>query len=133
VISTGEFFVMICEIKQNKLRTITLGAMLAVVIMFILMSFFVHPKHLFGMRGKGMGEWTTILISCAITAGVKFWLLAWFSKIMRPDGLAIFECVHPIATLASDLLWERDSFEWIDGVAIIFFLFGWILYPKMNI
>ena len=133
ILSTAEFFVMLCEIKQHKLRVITLGGALAVVIMFLLMGFIVHPKYLVVCAANNMNLWTLLLISCAVTAGVKFLLLVSFSEIMRPDGLAIFECVHPIATLVADILWERDQFGWVDGVAILFFLLGWILYPKMNI
>ena len=52
---------------------------------------------------------------------------------MTADGVAIFECVHAIATLFADILRGKDIFEWEDVTALTFFSIGWILYPKMNI
>lgn len=130
VFSSSEFFVMLYSIKNNKLRAVTIGAIGGQIILFILMALFVHPSYLFITAKKNMKTWLAVLCACAVTAGVKLWLMVRFSNIMRPDGLAIFECIHPIATLTSDILWERDSLKLQDSIAILFFLFGWFLYPK---
>ena len=133
IFSTAEFFVMISRVKENKVRVMAIGSVIAVCIMFLSMTFFVHPKYLFISATKNTKIWSSILILCSIPIGIKYWLVAWLSGRLSPDGIAIFECIHPIATLSSDIFWNRDIFEWVDGIAIVFFLFGWILYPKTNI
>lgn len=130
IFATSEFFVMICEIKKHKLRAIASAAGISVVTMFLLMAFIVHPKHLFVTAAKNAKIWLLVLVCCAVTGFIKYWLIARFSESMSPDGIAIFECVHPIATLISDIMWERDTMEWHDGLAVLFFVLGWILYPK---
>ena len=130
VFASAEFFVMLYSVKKNKFRAVTIGAIGGQGILFMLMALFVHPSYLFITAAKSMKTWLAVLCACAVTAGVKFWLMARFSSIMKPDGLAIFECIHPIATLTSDILWERDYLAPQDSIAILFFLFGWFLYPK---
>jgi len=47
--------------------------------------------------------------------------------------VAIFECLHPIATLCSDVILRKDMFEYEDIITITLLAIGWILYPKRNI
>tara|TARA_B110000908_G_scaffold172730_1_gene242457 strand:+ start:11737 stop:12591 length:855 start_codon:yes stop_codon:yes gene_type:complete len=133
IFSTAEFFVMISQVKENKVRVMAIGSVIAVCIMFFCMTTIVHPRYLFVSAAKNTKLWSFTLVLCSLPVGIKYWLVAWFSGRLSPDGIAIFECIHPIATLSSDIFWNKDIFEWTDGIAILFFLFGWILYPKSNI
>ena len=125
---------MLKEVKQDKTRTITSGLTVGVFIMFILMIIW-SPHHLVSITSatNNVSKWFAILSISAVASGIKLWLIAYFSDKMSADGVAILECVHPIATLASDIVRGKDIFEWEDFTAVICFTIGWILYPKMNI
>ena len=128
VIASAEFFVML---KESKCRStvIARGNALAVAIMFF--SFVVWtPKHFTAITNNHIDKWFFILAASAAAASIKYGLVAYFAKKMSADGVAIFECVHPIATLFSDILRGKDSFELDDAAAVTFFTIGWILYPK---
>lgn len=132
IICLSEFFIMLKEVEHNKTRTITTGITIGVIIMFVLMAIWT-PQHLVSVTSAGLDKWFMILSISSVASGIKLWLIAYFSDKMTADGVAIFECVHPIATLASDIIRGRDIFEWEDLTAVICFTIGWILYPKMNI
>jgi drug/metabolite transporter (DMT)-like permease len=132
VISLSEFFIMLSELKNNKLGAIARGLTLSVIFMFIIMVIFT-PSHFNTILFDKFDKWLYILIASAVATGIKYGLIAYFSNRMTADGVAIFECVHPIATLFADILRGKDIFEWEDVAALTFFSIGWILYPKMNI
>jgi drug/metabolite transporter (DMT)-like permease len=128
VVATAEFFVMLKDSK-NKLATIRMGNTWAVILMFFATIVWT-PQHLSAITNNRLDIWILILVASAIAAGIKYGLIAYFSQKLSADGVAIFECVHPIATLFSDIIRGKDIFEWDDAVAVTFLTIGWILYPK---
>jgi len=132
ILCLSEFFIMLKDVEQDKTRAITTGLTIGVVIMLFLMILWT-PQHLVSITSARLDKWLFVLLISAVASGIKLWLIAYFSDKMTPDGVAIFECVHPIATLASDIVRGKDFFEYEDLAAIICFTIGWILYPKMNI
>ena len=80
-----------------------------------------------------MDAWLFILVAGGSCVACKYWVIATFSKRISADAIAIFECVHPIATLCADIIRGDDMFEWQDLAAIALYTIGWILYPKKNI
>jgi hypothetical protein len=74
--------------------------------------------------------WMVILVAAALTSGCKFLGIALFSDYLTCDGMAVFECLHPVATLMHDIVLKQDAVEYFDMVAISCFAVGWILYPK---
>ena len=91
------------------------------------------PQHFNSVLFEKFDKWLYILIASSIATSIKYGLIAYFSEKMTADGVAIFECVHPIATLVADIISGKDVFEWQDSIAIVCFFIGWISYPKMNI
>lgn len=128
VMASAEFFVMLKQ-NSNKLTTITMGNVYAVVLMFFATIVWT-PQHFSAITNNRADKWLLVLAASAVAATIKYGLIGYFSEKMSADGVAIFECVHPIATLFSDIIRGKDIFEWDDATAITFFTIGWILYPK---
>jgi len=129
VVCLSEFFIMLSDIKTNKMRAIVSGLTMGVAIMFFIMIIWT-PYHFISIVKNRLDRWLLILAASAAATGIKFWLIAHFSERMSADGVAIFECIHPIATLFADIVRGKDIFEWEDVAAVTLFSIGWILYPK---
>lgn len=129
VLAQQQWFVMMHRLKYGHIRAVAYGASIGAAIFFVVMIVWT-PQHLQSTYMEHWDAWLFILAASAVTAACKFWALAVVSKHMSGDGMAIFECVHPLATLCSDVFRGHDLFEWQDGIAIICFCLGWILYPK---
>jgi len=129
VVSLSEFFVMLNGCKGSKLGAITTGLTCGVVIMFFATIIWT-PQHLTAIVTNKVDTWVLILVASALSSVIKYGLIAYFSEKMSADGVAIFECVHPIATLVSDIIRGADIFEVRDAAAITLFTIGWIIYPK---
>jgi hypothetical protein len=132
VYSISEWFVMLNSLENNQMGAISMGACIGVFLLFITMIVWT-PEHLSAAYMSNPINWVLILTASAAIAGCKYWVLAVLSRNMSGDSVAIFECVHPIATLCSDIIRGNDVFEWQDAAAIFCFVISWILYPKSNI
>jgi len=132
VLCLSEFFVMLKGIQSDKIAAVSRGVYFAVIILLILMIIFT-PRHFNSVLFEKIDKWLYILIASSVATSIKYGLIAYFSEKMTADGVAIFECVHPIATLVADIISGKDVFEWQDSIAITCFFIGWISYPKMNI
>jgi hypothetical protein len=126
------WFSMLAELKTNQIGAITSGAFFGVVILFFSMIIWT-PQHLETAFMSNPTDWLAILFISAIAAACKYLVIAQLSNNMPADAVAIFECIHPIATLCCDIARGSDQFEWYDSFSIIFLAISWILYPKMNI
>lgn len=125
----AEWFVMLDNIQTNVLAHMARGTIIGVLCLFFLMIMWT-PQHLEAAFVYRADIWLLLMVATGTAALCKYWLVAYFSTAMATDAIAIFECVHPIATLCSDVIREKDVFEYQDMIAIAFFLLGWILYPK---
>lgn len=132
VYSISEWFTMLNSIETNQIGAISFGARIGVFLLFITMIVWT-PEHLAATYMSNPINWILILTASAAIAGCKYWVLAVLSRNMSGDSVAIFECVHPIATLCSDIFRGHDIFQWQDAAAIFCFVLSWILYPKTNI
>lgn len=132
VICVAEWFVMLHKIETEVMAHIVRGIMLGVVVMFCCLIVW-NPQHLAAAYVYKMDAWFFIVVAGGTCVACKYWVIATFSKQMSVDAIAIFECVHPIATLCSDVIQGHDIFEWQDLAAILLYTIGWILYPKKNI
>lgn len=132
VICVAEWFVMLHKIETEVMAHIVRGIMLGVVVMFFCLIVW-NPQHLAAAYVYKMDAWFFIVVVGGTCVACKYWVIATFSKQMSVDAIAIFECVHPIATLCSDVIQGHDIFEWQDLAAILLYTIGWILYPKKNI
>ena len=132
VICISEWFVMLHQIETDKLAHMVRGILLGVLIMFL--SFIVwNPQHLAAAYVYKIDAWFIIVIAGGTCVACKYWVIAKFSDNMSVDAIAIFECVHPIATLCSDIMEGYTLFEWQDVASIVMYINAWILYPKKNI
>ena len=129
VFAQQQWFVMMHRLAGGHVRAVALGACIGAGIFFFVMIMWT-PQHLQSAYMEHWDAWLFILVTSAVTAGCKFWALAVLSKHVSGDGMAIFECVHPLATLCSDIVRGHDTFEWQDAAAIACFCVGWILFPK---
>ena len=127
-----EFFIMLNNVQGDKISIITYGIILTVGCMFSLMVIFM-PQHFDTILFDKLDLWLYILIASALATGIKYGLIGYFSGKMTPDGVAVFECIHPISTLFADIVRGKDVFQLEDFGAVLCFSIGWILYPKMNI
>ncbi len=127
-----EWFVMLNQIPESPLPYMARAAQLGVLLMFC-MTIVWTPQHLAGVFVYETNTWLAIIIAAAIASSCKYWMVAKFTRTMTPAAVAIFECVHPIATLCSDIIRGNDKLEWQDAFAITLYTIGWILYPKHNI
>lgn len=132
VLCLTEWFVMLQILQKEPLAHIMRGTFLGVIIMFSVMIVW-NPQHIAAAYIYKFDAWFAIVVAGGLCAACKYWVIARFSNVMSADAIAIFECVHPIATLLSDILQGNDIFEWQDAAAISFYICGWILYPKQNI
>lgn len=132
VICVTEWFVMLHRLETEIMAHIVRGIMLGVVVMFFCLIVW-NPEHLAAAYIYKMDAWFFIVVAGGTSVACKYWVIATFSKKMSSDAIAIFECVHPIATLCSDIIQQHDMFEWQDIAAITMYTIGWILYPKKNI
>lgn len=129
VISQQEWFVMMNKVKSNRIKAIAHGASLAVVILFFSMIIWT-PQHLNAAYMTRWDNWVWIMFAAALSTTCKFLGIAFFSNHFTCDGVAVFECLHPVATLMHDVVLKKDIIEYFDIVAILCFATGWILYPK---
>lgn len=127
-----EWFVMLQRLEKEPLAHITRGAAIGVVVMFFFMIVW-NPQHVAAAYVYHLDAWMAIVVAGGTCVACKYWVIAHFSSKMSADAIAIFECVHPIATLVSDIVQMQDIFEWQDAAAILFYTSAWILYPKKNI
>lgn len=127
-----EWFVMLQKLEKQPLAHIARGTCLGVIIMFMV-TIVWNPQHIAAAYVYRADAWLAIVIAGGTCAACKYWLIATFANTMSADAIAIFECIHPIATLFSDIMYANDIFEWQDATAIAFYICGWILYPKKNI
>jgi len=130
VISVVTWFLMLE--KENVLANITRGVQISVLIMFI-STIVWTPQHLNAAYMNRWDNWLGLIVAAAISSACKFWVIAKCSNTMPADSIAIFECLHPIATLCTDILFQNEIFEFDDALAIVLLSIGWILYPKTNI
>ncbi|MDA7838814.1 hypothetical protein N9A45_00605 [bacterium] len=132
VVCLTEWFVMIGRLEREPLAHISRGTFLGVGLMF-LATIIWNPQHVAAAYVYKADAWLAIVAAGGISAACKYWLIARFALTMSADTVAVFECIHPIATLAGDIVRAHDIFEWQDAVAITLYACGWILYPKENI
>lgn len=132
VLSLATWFSMLQNIREHTFAAIRYGSVLNVVIMFAATIVWT-PEHLKAAYMTRWDNWAIVLIACALASGCKFWVIAMAVDNIRLDCVAIFECVHPIATIATQVVQYGDFFEYSDIIAISCFVFGCILYPKQNI
>ncbi len=132
IASLSIWFVMLNSVDKNHLATITRGVGISILTLFFGMVVWT-PQHLFSTFMIRWDMWLIIICLAAAAAAAKQWVIAYCSTIMSADAVAIFECLHPIATLCCDVIMREDVFEYEDILTISFFAIGWILYPKTNI
>jgi drug/metabolite transporter (DMT)-like permease len=120
---------MLSQIKESPLPYMARASQLGVIIMFCFTIIWT-PQHLKGVFEYETNTWLTIVIAAAVASSCKYWVVAKFTGSMSPAAVAIFECVHPIATLCSDVIRGNDTLEWQDTLSIVLYSIGWILYPK---
>lgn len=130
VMSIVTWFLMLD--KENVLANITRGVQIAVFIMFI-STIVWTPQHLNAAYMNRWDNWFGLIVAAAVSSACKLWVIAKCSNQMSADSIAIFECLHPIATLCTDIVFQNEIFELDDALAIILLSIGWILYPKTNI
>jgi len=130
VMSVVTWFLMLE--KENVLANITRGVQISVLIMFVSMIIWT-PQHLNAAYMDRWDNWLGLIVAAAVSSACKFWVIAKCSNQMPADSIAIFECLHPIATLCTDILFQNEIFEYDDALAITLLSIGWILYPKTNI
>ena len=118
--------------KENVLANITKGVQMSVLIMFI-STIVWTPQHLNAAYMSRWDNWLGLIVAAALSSACKLWVIAQCSNQMSTDSIAIFECLHPIATLCTDIVYQNEIFEFDDTLAIILLSIGWILYPKTNI
>jgi drug/metabolite transporter (DMT)-like permease len=129
VLCLTEWFAMLDKLKENQFLYIVRGITLGVCIMFIVMIIWT-PQHLEAAFVYRTDSWFFILVASSITISCKYWVLSYFLKNRSSDSVAIFECIHPIATLCLEVFKGHTKFEWQDIVSICLYTIGWILYPK---
>jgi drug/metabolite transporter (DMT)-like permease len=132
VLCLTEWFVMLQSIRKEPLVHVSRGALLAVIVMFVVMIVWT-PQHIAAAYIYKVEAWMWIVIAGGTCAACKYWVIATFSSTMSADAVAVFECVHPVATLITDIVRLHDIFEWQDVIAVTLYVCGWILYPKVNI
>lgn len=130
VVTLSKWFTMIPS--KSPLAYIKKGILFSIVTLFC-MTIAWTPQHLLAGFTTRLDKWLIILIAGGVAAASKNWIIAYCSMHMTPDAVAIFECLHPIATLCSDIALSKDVFEYEDIATVCFLAIGWILYPKKNI
>ena len=128
-VAQQEWFVMMNYLKRGRIRAIAHGSAIAVILLFLSMIMWT-PEHLHAAYMAKWDMWIIILMAAAITTCCKFLGIALFSEHMTCDGIAVYECLHPLATLFHDVLLQKDMIEAFDIIAILCLASGWILYPK---
>ena len=132
VISLAAWFSMMQGIRTHTLAAVRRAAIINVALLFI-GTIIWTPQHLQAAYMTRWDTWLWILAACALASGCKYWVIATAANTLELDTVAIFECVHPIATLSAELVQTNDRFEYSDSLALACFVFGCILYPKTNI
>lgn len=132
VASISEWFVMLQSIEREPLAHVARGSLLGVIVMFVVMIMWT-PQHIAAAYMYKIEAWLWIVIAGGTCVACKYWVIATFSNTMSADAVAVFECIHPIATLITDIARQNDVFEWQDATAVTLYTLGWILYPKTNI
>ena len=130
VVTLSTWFTMIPS--KTPLSYIKRGILISITILFSSMIMWT-PQHLSAAFQGHLSKWSIILLAGGIAAATKNWIIAYCSLKMPADSVAIFECLHPIATLCSDVLLSADVFEYEDIATVMLLAIGWILYPKTNI
>lgn len=128
VISLSHWFTMLPT--KAPLSYIKQGILVSIIVLFFSMVAWT-PQQL--VLNQQMETWLIVLLAGGIAAACKNWVIAHCSLQMPVDSVAIFECLHPIATLCSDVLLGKDVFEYEDILTVGLLAIGWILYPKTNI
>lgn len=129
VVSLSRWFSMLPETPIAYMRH---GVGLSLCTIFFVMIIWA-PENIAADFFTRPDKWLAILIGAGIVATCKNWVISSLSSTMRIDSVAIFECLHPIATLCSDVILRKDMFEYEDIITITLLAIGWILYPKRNI
>ena len=132
VIALTIWFSMMQEVRTHTIAAVRRGAVLNVLIMFASTVLWT-PQHIQAAYMTRWDVWVLILAGGAVASGCKYWVIAMAVDTLALDTVAIFECVHPIATLAAELVHSSDVLEYTDAIALSCFVFGCILYPKANI
>lgn len=127
VLSLGYWFSVLP--KENTLDIITKGVQLSVLTIFVTLIVW-SPQHLAASYMLQWDKWLFVILAAGLTSACKNWVVAQCSQTMSADSVAIYECLHPIATLLVDIFVEGGIFEMDDVLAIVFLAVGWILYPK---
>jgi hypothetical protein len=130
VVTLSKWFTMIPN--RNPLAYIKRGVLYSIATTFVVMIAWT-PQHLAGAFTNHLDKWFLVLLAGGVAAACKNWIIAYCSAEMFPDAVAVFECLHPVATLCSDILLGKDVFEYEDIATILLLAIGWILYPKENI
>lgn len=132
VTALAAWFSMMQGVRAHTLAAVRRAAMINVVLLFFGTVVWT-PQHLQAAYMTRWDTWIWILTAGAVASGCKYWVIAMAVDTLELDTVAIFECVHPIATLAAELVQSNDHFEYSDIIALTCFVFGCILYPKTNI
>ena len=130
VVTLSKWFTMIPN--RIPLAYIKRGVLYSIATTFVVMIAWT-PQHLAGAFTNHLDKWFLVLLAGGVAAACKNWIIAYCSAEMFPDAVAVFECLHPVATLCSDILLGKDVFEFEDIATILLLAIGWILYPKENI
>ena len=118
--------------RKNTMAYMTRGVGLSVLTLFFVMLV-SGPEHLAADFVVKPDKWLAVLLFAGIGTACKNWMISSFTPTMTIDAVAIFECLHPIATLCSDIVLHKDVFEYEDIATVALLATGWILYPKRNI
>ena len=127
----SKWFVMLP--RKNSAEYMKHGIGISVVTLFFVMLAFGGPEHLLADFVVKPDKWLLILMFAGVGTACKNWMISSFTGSMSIDAVAIFECLHPVSTLCSDILLQRDVFEHEDIATVALLAIGWILYPKRNI
>mgnify|MGYP006073027473 CR=1 FL=1 len=134
VIATVIWFSMLEEemVDNRKILPIfTRGVQISFALL-LLLSIVCTPQHLNIIYINRWDNWFGLIVASAVTMVCKLYVIAQCTHQMPIDAVAIFECLHPVATLCCDIVLQNETFEYDDSIAIILLSLGWILYPKTN-
>jgi len=126
----SKWFVMLP--RTNTLLYMRHGVGLSVLTLFAAMIVWT-PQHISAEFLAKPDKWFLVLACAGIGTACKNWIISSYTATMSIDAVAIFECLHPVATLCSDIILHKDVFEYEDIVTVALLAAGWILYPKQNI
>ena len=128
--SLSKWFVMLP--RENTLYYMKHGVGGAILTLFFAMIVWA-PQNMAADFLAQPDKWMLVLTFAGIGTACKNWVISSATSRMSIDAVAIFECLHPVATLCSDILLRKDVFEYEDIATVTLLAVGWILYPKRNI